>query len=151
MANSEKATDQTSDPVSEIPRPEETANRLNDQIQDAVSQLQSILSGTEQSTLQAAAYQAFVQVVTMAMHNAVAEQQHGQILRMAMTTSAANAILVGRKAEAESLLELARSRLVAPDCSELLAQVRQAIELVGQELGKINPRPTPSTESAASA
>ena len=68
-------------------------SELNDQIRDAVSQLQSILEDADASTFQAAAYQTFVHVVSLAMHNAVAQQQQSHMLRMALTTAAANAIL----------------------------------------------------------
>ncbi len=110
------------------------ADHLNDQIKDALAQLHAILDGADQGTVQVAAYQAFVHVVALAMHNAVAEQQHAHILRMAMTTSAANAILAGRKEEAEKVLELARSSLVSPDLSVILGHVRSFVETVGREL-----------------
>lgn len=88
---------------------------MNDQITDALNQLHAILAGGDRNAIQAATYQALVHAAALAMHNAVAEQQHNQILRMAMTTSAAKAILAGRKAEAEAILDLAQTRLASSD------------------------------------
>jgi hypothetical protein len=126
-------------------------DQLNDQIRDAVSQLQALLSGADRSSVRAAAYQAFAHVIALAMHNAVAEQQHGHILRMALTTSAANAILAGRKAEAEGILELARSKLVSPDLSDLLSNIRACVETMSRELNRIDPIDNRGAASAAGA
>jgi hypothetical protein len=123
-------------------------NLMNDQITDALNQLRAILDGADKSSVQVAAYQAFVHVLALAMHNAVAEQQHAHILRMAMTTSAANAILAGRRAEAESILELARSKLVSPDLSDLLAHVRSFVETINDGLRDVSKGPVPPAEPA---
>lgn len=116
------------------PEPEPSAGQLNDQVKDAIAQLNAIFDGTDSRTFQVAAYQTFVHVVALAMHNAVAEQQQNQILRIALTTAAAKAILAGRKDEAESILEITQSKLAGPDVAGLLAQVRQFIDAVGREL-----------------
>jgi len=126
--------DENTDPAVEAVTDAAAASAMNDQITDALKQLHAILAGADESTIQVAAYQVFVHAVALAMHNAVAEQQHNHILRMAMTTSAAKAILAGRKAEAEAILDLARTKLASPDLSDLLDQVRLFIQAIGREL-----------------
>jgi hypothetical protein len=132
MANIEE----TGNPAAEPETDAAAESFRNDQITDALRQLHAILAGADESTIQVAAYLSFVHVVALAMHNAVAEQQHAHILRMALTTSAANAILAGRKAEAEAVLELSRSKLISPDLSALLTQVRSFVETIARELEK---------------
>lgn len=130
------------------PVPPSPGSALNDQVRDALLQLQATLGSADTSVFQVAAYQTFVHVVSLAMHNAVAEQQQSHILRMALTTSAAKAILAGRKDEAESILELARTRLASFDLPNLLAEVRTLIETIGGELAK-QAKPAASTASAS--
>jgi hypothetical protein len=122
---------------------------LNDQIRDALEQLRAIVSGTDHAVFQAAAYQSLVQAVSMAMHNAVAEQQQNQILRMAFTSAAAKSILAGRKEEAESILELAKSRLNNPDLPALVAQARQLIETISNDLDRARSRPPAKSSQKA--
>lgn len=129
------------------PTPHPPDSTLNSQIRDALLQLQAILDGADTSIFQVAAYQTFVHVIALAMHNAVAEQQHNHILRMALTTSAANAILAGHKDEAASILELAHSKLASPDLSHLLAEVRTLIETISRELAR-HVRPASVDDSA---
>jgi hypothetical protein len=124
-------------------------SELNDQIRDAVSQLQSILEDADASTFQAAAYQTFVHVVSLAMHNAVAQQQQSHMLRMALTTAAANAILAGRKEEAESVLKLEQSLASTHDLANLLAQVRQFMETISRELAKSRAAAAPPAAGSA--
>ena len=133
------------------PSPSSSGSALNDQVRDALSQLQAILGSSDASLFQVAAYQTFVHVIALAMHNAVAEQQQGHILRMALTTSAANAILAGRKEEAEGILELAHSRLASFDLPHLLAEVRTLIETISRELAKqaASAASTPSANESA--
>jgi hypothetical protein len=123
------------DTPSESP-PASQPSRLNDQIQDALNQLRAVVSGTDNAVFQATAYQALVQAVSLAMHNAVAEQQQNQILRMALTSAAAKSILEGRKEEAENILELAKSRLATPDISSLVAEARLLIETISNDLAR---------------
>lgn len=131
-------------------------NRLNDQIQDALNQLNAIVSGTDNAVFQAAAYQTLVHSVSLAMQNAVAEQQQNQILRMALTSAAAKSILAGRKEEAEGILELAKSRLANPDLPSLVAEVRLLIETISSDLARsrnqnaaTEPAPKPARATAA--
>ena len=109
---------------------------LNDQVRDAVAQVQAMLSGNDGAVFQAAAYQTLAHSVSLAMQNAVAEQQQNQILRMALTSAAAKAILAGKKDEAESILELAEARLASPDLPALMAQVRELIQAIGSDLAQ---------------
>ena len=109
------------------------------QLQDPPASTQSAassaaLSGSEQKALQAAALQSMAVALSLALHNAVAEQQNGQILRMALTTVAAKAILHGRREEADEILKLANSPLVVPDFSRIIAEFRSYLESVGLQL-----------------
>lgn len=107
--------DETEIPVAEPGADAAAESAMNAQIADALKQLHAILVGGGESAIHAAAYQTLVHAIALGMHNAVAEQQHSHILRMAMTTSAAKAILAGRKAEAEAILDLARTQLTSSD------------------------------------
>jgi hypothetical protein len=130
-------------------------DQANNQIRDALSQLNAILGGADQSVFQVAAYQAVSQAIALTLQNAVAQQQHAHILRMSLTTAAANAILDGRKVEAESLLDLAASKLVTPNLSEMLSQVQSCVRSIGEELYRIKhgvpaqPKPETPTEPAS--
>ena len=73
---------------------------LNDQILAEVSQIEATLKGSERMVLAAAAYQSIAQAIALSLQNAVAQQQHSNILRNAMTAAAAAAILEGKKDEA---------------------------------------------------
>jgi hypothetical protein len=69
----------------------------------------------------------------LAAHNLVAQQQHGHMLRHAMASAAARALLDGKNEEAEAVLKLAESRLVKVDVAEelgrLLITLKAALEL----------------------
>jgi Killing trait len=119
------------------PASNEPESQLNDQIKDAVAQLNAILAGSDQTMYQVAAYQMIAHAVTMTVQNAVAEQQHSHILRMALTTAASNAILDGRQDAAKEILALAESKLVTPNMGELLSQVEASIRTIGEELRKM--------------
>jgi Killing trait len=103
---------------------------INDQIRDAVAQVQATLAGSEQTVVAAAVYQAITHVVVLALQNAVAQQQHGYILRNAMTTAAAQAILDGKREEAEAILRLAESRLLVPNIADEVSALLAALGAV---------------------
>lgn len=132
------------------PSPSEASppDALNDQVRDALAQLQATLAGSSDAVFQGAAYQALVHAITLAMQNAVAEQQQNQILRMAMTSAAAKAILAGKKEEAESLLELAQSRLANPDLPALMTQFHTLIARIRDDLAQGRSASAVSTASA---
>lgn len=144
MAENDPTTTPPAAPAGDPPE-----SQLNDQIRDALAQLQAILAGADSSVFQAALYQTFAHVVALTMHNAVAEQQQSNILRMALTTSAANAILAGKKAEAEGILALARTQVAAPDLSGMLTQIRTIIEEIGRAAEAA--RPTSASPAPAKA
>ncbi len=85
-------------------------------------------SNSEYNALQAVALQAMTLALSLAVHNAVAEQQQAQILRTALTTAAAKAILSGKRAQAEEILAMANSKLVMPDLTAVIAEVRAYLE-----------------------
>jgi len=106
----------------------------NDQIRDSVEQLQKTMAGAGQPFMLAAAYQTIAHALGLALQNAVAQQQHSHMLRTAMTTAAANAMLEGRTAEAEAVLKLAESRLVNPAVGEELTQLQAVVRSLHQDL-----------------
>lgn len=137
--------DETEGPAAGSETEAAAASAMNDQITDALNQLHAILAGGDKSAIQAATYQTLVHGLALAMHNAVAEQQHNHILRMAMTTSAAKAILAGRKAEAEAILELGRTQLASSkDLFKLLTEFESLIYRISYE-------PQAATTEAAQA
>jgi len=138
MAENDSSTTQPAATAGDPPE-----SQMNDQIRDALEQLQTILAGADSTVFQAAVSQTFAHVVALTMHNAVAEQQQNNILRLALTTSAANAILAGKRAEAEGILELARTHVAAPDLSGMLTQIRSIIEEIGRVSEAARPSPAP--------
>jgi hypothetical protein len=111
---------------------------LNDQIRDAVAQINAAAGGVDRSLIAAAAYQAIAQAIALAMQNAVAQQQQGYILRNALTGAAASAILDGKKEEADSILAMMESRLVSPGIAAEIGELLTALKAVDAELQKFN-------------
>lgn len=114
--------------MSESPPP--PPDQVNDQIRDAVHQAALLLDGAGRSFAQAAGTQAIVHALGLAAHNIVAQQQHGQMLRTALTSAAARAILDGKREEAEAVLKLAESRLVTVDAAEELGRLLATLKAV---------------------
>lgn len=85
-------------------------------------------------TLEVAALQSMAVALSLALNSAVAEQQHGQILRTALTTAAAKAILAGKAPEAKEILSLAESRLVVPDLSAVMSEVKAYLQTIEREM-----------------
>jgi putative heme degradation protein len=71
------------------------------------------------------------------MQNAVAQQQHSHMLRSALTTAAARALLDGKREEAEAVLKLAESRLVNPDVGEEILRLQGALGKALEQLRDI--------------
>ncbi len=92
------------------------------------------LPAAEANALRIAVLQSMAVALSLTLHNAVAEQQHSQILRNAITSAAAKAILQGKRAEAEELLNLASSKLVAPNLTAMMAEVKAYLETVEKQL-----------------
>ncbi len=111
---------------------------LNDQIRDAVEQINAAAGGVDRGLITAAAYQAIAQAIALAMQNAVAQQQQGYILRNALTAAAASAILDGKKEEANSVLSMMESRLVSPGIASEIADLLAALKMVDAELRKFS-------------
>lgn len=126
--------------------PSPANDRVNDQISDSVSQLQHSLFGLTQPFATAAAYQAVAHTLGLALQNAVARQQHSHILRTALTTAAATAILDGRVEQAQAVLKLAESSLANPSFEADVAQLQAALAGLRAELDK-----TLASAGAASA
>ena len=110
---------------------------FNDQVRDSVNQLQETLAGLHQPFAAAAAFQTIAHALGLALHNAVARQQHSAMLRNALTTAAATALLDGRTEQAEAVLKLADSRLVNPTFDAEVGQLQGAVTQLREELEKI--------------
>ncbi|HTB79772.1 MAG TPA: RebB family R body protein [Opitutaceae bacterium] len=121
---------------------------LNGQIKDALEQLNASLPGMDRAFMAAASYQAIAHALALRLHNAVAQQQHDHMLRTALTSAAASALLDGKKEEAEAVLALAESKLVKPSISEEITELRAALGALGDELRKMHsanpPAPAPA-------
>lgn len=111
-------------------------NALNSQITDAVAQINTTLHGGSASLIAAAAYQSIAHALALGVQNAVAQQQQAYVLRNAMTSAAAAAILDGKRDEAESILQLAESRLASPDWKAEVETVLQTLCAINEELQK---------------
>jgi hypothetical protein len=118
-------------------------NSLNDQIRDALAQVDATLRGSQQGVVMAAAYQTIAHTIALGLQNAVAHQQQAYILRNALTTAAANAILDGKQPEAESILRLVESKAVSPSLSAEVADLLTALRSISDELAKMSPSSPP--------
>lgn len=126
------------------------AAATNDQITDTVQQVNALLSGSQKPFATAAAYQALAHALSLAMHNAVQQQQHSYTLRCALTTAAANALLDGRTEQAEAVLKLAESPLVNPGFELQLSQLQAALERLRDDIEQtLGSAPAAQASSAA--
>jgi hypothetical protein len=98
---------------------------VNDQIADAVAQINRTIGEASESQARAMADQVMAHAVALAMQNAVAQQQQAYILRNAVTTAAARAIL---ESSPEDALRFAREVLSGDDVAQTLERLG---ELVG--------------------
>lgn len=102
---------------------------LNDQIRDAVEQVNATLKGMQPGLGDAVAHQAMAHAVALALQNTVLQQQHDHMLRNALTTAAASALLDGRREEAEAVLKLANEKLGGQrSLSEEIAKVGEVLQ-----------------------
>jgi hypothetical protein len=83
----------------------ETEETINDQVTDSVAQIQAMVNGSNTEFSHGVSQQITVHAVGLAMQNAVAQQQEQYILRNAIVTAAANAILESNPIEAITLAE----------------------------------------------
>lgn len=129
-------SDPTPPPAPDEARTESIPDAINDQVRDSVLQLEALLGRQAGPFAQAAAYQTITHAIALGMQNAVAQQQHGHMLRTALTTAAAKALLEGRREEAEAVLKLAESKLVNPDIGAELARLQATLKTTLDELQK---------------
>ncbi len=126
---------------------------LNDQIRDALEQIEASLSGSGRAFITAAAYQSVAHAIALAMQNAVAQQQHAYVLRNALVASAANAILEGKREEADAILAMADSKAVSRNVADEIEQLLSALRAFDNELRKWREPPEEplARQAAASA
>lgn len=129
------------------------SDAVNSQIRDAARDVFAMLDSQAGSFAQAAALQAMTHAIALGMHNAVAQQQHAQVLRSALTTAAARALLDGKREEADAVLKLAESKLINPDIVEELARLQTILRDTLGDLQKALASglsvPSPATAAAA--
>lgn len=123
-----------STPASSPVSPPSSVDSLNDQVRDSVRQVDALLGGQSASFTAAVAFQSLAQAVALGMQNAVSQQQHAHMLRSALTTAAARALLDGKREEAEAVMKLAESRLVNPDLGEELGKLQSTLRAALSEL-----------------
>lgn len=114
----------------------EEAAATNDQVVDAIQQVNDLLRGSRQPFAAGAAYQALSHALSLAMHNAVQQQQHSFTLRCAMTTAAATALLDGRTEQAEAVLKLAESPLMNPGIDVQINALHAVVVSLRDEIEK---------------
>lgn len=116
--------------------PEESKPKsvLNSQITDAVEQIQTMVNSTSNEFSQAVTQQITAQAVGLAMQNAVAQQQELYILRNAIVTAAANAIIESNPKEAISLAE----KVI--DGSDIVSTISGLKDLLDEAETKVKPR-----------
>ncbi|MGX1318082.1 hypothetical protein AB7M17_001535 [Bradyrhizobium sp. USDA 377] len=107
---------------------------LNDQIRDAVEQLNASLKDMAPNVPEAIAFQAMAHAVALALQNTVLQQQHDHMLRSSLTTAAAVSLLEGRRDEAEAVLKLADEKLGGRlNLSEEIAKVGEVLKSIGEQ------------------
>jgi hypothetical protein len=104
---------------------EKPETAVNNQITDSVSQVNETVQGASQSQARAMADQVMAQAIGLAMQNAVAQQQQAYILRNAVTTAAARAIL---ESSPEEALRFAREVLSNDDVSQTLDRLKKLMD-----------------------
>ncbi|GAB4201089.1 MAG: hypothetical protein Tsb002_37560 [Wenzhouxiangellaceae bacterium] len=83
----------------------------------------------------ASSYQLMAQAITLAMQNAVAQQQHAYTLLNAITTSAADAIFNGKTEEAEQAIRLSQQLLSPEKTLQMMDELMQLAKRLEQEFG----------------
>lgn len=117
---------------------ESRAGAVNDQIRDSVAQMQQLLDGMQRPFAAAVAFNVVAHAMSLALQNAVTRQQHSQMLRNALTTAAANAMLDSKLDEANAVLKLAESPLVNPSFDLEVGQLRDVFSGLREELEKLH-------------
>lgn len=120
---------------------------LNDQIRDAVEQIQALLEGGQSDLSLAVSQQLMVHAAALAMLNAVAQQQNLYTLRNAVTAAAARGML---EADPEKAAAMARDLLDDERLGDPVAEIRTLMEQViaagaaagGESSGKGKKKPT---------
>jgi hypothetical protein len=95
---------------------------VNSQITDAVAQVHATVLGSSEAQARAMADQVMAHAIGLAMQNAVAQQQQAYILRNAVTTAAAQAVL---DASPEDVLRFAREMLSNDDVAQTLERLSE--------------------------
>ncbi|RUL67109.1 R body protein [Dyella dinghuensis] len=93
---------------------------VNSQITDAVTQVNASVEGSSEALARAMANQIMAHAVSVAIQNAVAQQQHLYMLRNAVTTTAVRAIL---KSDPEQALRFANEALNGDDLAQTIEQL----------------------------
>ena len=115
-----------------------SADTVNSQIRDTVAQVQQLLDGMQRPFAAAATFNIVAHALSLALQNAVTRQQHSQMLRTALTTAAANAMLESKLDEANAVLKLAESPLVNPSFDLEVGQLQKVIGSLREELEKLH-------------
>ena len=97
---------------------------VNSQAVEGIQQVLKLIDEGRHPFAAAAASQTIAHALGIALQNAVANQQHCNMLRNALITAAAKALLEGRNEAAGELLRLAESPVMNPKLDMELAQLR---------------------------
>ncbi|ROZ74907.1 RebB family R body protein [Ramlibacter sp. WS9] len=100
---------------------------VNSQAVEAIQQVLQLIGDGRHPFAAAAASQTMAHALGIALQNAVTNQQHCHMLRNAMATAAAKAVLEGRTEVAGEMFRLAGSPLMNPTLDVELAQLRAAL------------------------
>jgi hypothetical protein len=109
-------------------------NDTTTQVRDAIVEVDNLIAAAGRAFLSASAYQSIAHSIALAAQNAVAQQQQSYILRNAIVAAAADAILAGKKEEAEELLKLADSHSVSANLAAELDALLAALRAVEESL-----------------
>lgn len=107
---------------------------VNNQVTDAVAQVNASVGDSSEALAQAMAHQIMAHAVAVAIQNAVAQQQHVYMLHNAVTTAAARAML---NADPEQALRFAGEALRSDD----LAQTIERLNALLKDVPADKPKP----------
>lgn len=114
---------------------DEPTSPLNDQIKDAVEQINAILTSDGGAATRAISYQLMAHSVALAMYNTVQQQQQAYILQNAIVSAAAKAALESDPKEA---IALAKEGLNTSQLSKNLAELKGFMDELNAAYGDLD-------------
>lgn len=111
------------------------SDQLNDQIRDAVEQMNALLLDDDGRNVRAMSYQVMAHTIALSLYNTVYQQQQMYILQNATTTAAVREALKSNPAEA---VKLAQQAIVESDLTKTISQLKTLMDELNQTYQDLN-------------